>query len=235
VWGLSVADQFLAQLQPSLSLARLIRYQDPTGDDLETAVNYMWNVALAESLFCSLNAVEVALRNGLHSTLTQHFGTPARYDLTGLLDPPQQQNVTQVKRRIADYGDPVTPDRIVSELMFGFWVVILSRPYEGRLWRGNNSAALKRAFLRIPKGKRQRQIIHQQYNEIRELRNRVFHYEPIFDDQYLMQRYGEVKRGLHWLNPRMVDVLEWYDRFPDVYAHGRTAVEARLRVELGIP
>jgi len=139
-----------------------------------------------------------------------------------------------VKQRIQNYGDPVTPDRVVSELMFGFWVVILSRNYDSRLWRGGGSAALKNAFQRIPKKKRQRQVIHQQYNEIRELRNRVFHYEPIFDDQYLLNRYGEVKRGLHWLNPRMVDVLEWYDRFPDVHANGRAMVEAKLRKELGI-
>lgn len=96
------------------------RYQSPTGDDLETAVNYFWNVALAESLFCAFNAVEIALRNGLHSSLTQHFGTPAWYDRTGLLDREQQDSIAFVKQRIQSYGDPVTPDRIVSELMFGF-------------------------------------------------------------------------------------------------------------------
>jgi hypothetical protein len=40
----------------------LQRYQPTTGDALETAVNYLWNGALAESLFCSLNAIETALR-----------------------------------------------------------------------------------------------------------------------------------------------------------------------------
>jgi hypothetical protein len=230
-----VANQFITDLLPSISLSRLQRYQSPTGDDLETAVNYFWNVALAESLFCSLNAVEIALRNGLHNSLTHHIGTPAWYDLNGILDPAQQNSIEFVKQRIQSYGDPVTPDRIVSKLMFGFWVVILSRNYDARLWRGGNSAALKNAFQRIPKRNRRRQIIHQQYNEIRELRNRVFHYEPIFDDQHLPNRYGEVKRGLYWLNPRMVDVLEWYDRFPDVYANGRTMIEARLKTELGLP
>ena len=230
-----MANQFLAELQPSLSTVRLARYQSPTGDALETAVNYLWNVALAEALFCSLNAVEIALRNGLHKTLTHQFGTPSWYDQTGLLDPAQQNSIAVVKQRIQSYGDPVTPDRVVSELMFGFWVVILSRNYEGRLWRGGGSAALKGAFQRIPKRQRQRQTIHQQYNKIRELRNRVFHYEPIFDDEFLMVRYGEVKRGLHWLNPRMVDALEWFDRFPDVHAVGRVEVEAKLRAELRIP
>lgn len=78
--------QFLVSLQPSISTARLRRYRSPTGDDLETAVNYLWNIQLAESLYCSLGAVEVALRNALHETLTQRFGTPAWYNQKGLLE-----------------------------------------------------------------------------------------------------------------------------------------------------
>lgn len=227
--------QLLAEVMPSISAARLLRYRSTTGDDLETAVNYFWNLALAESLFCSLSMVEIALRNALHDTLTQHFGVPVWYDRRGLLEPNQRNDVDGVKRRIVGRGDPVTPDRVVSELTFGFWVTILSRNYDARLWQGQNAAPLKRMFLRIPRNKRQRQTIHQQYNEIRELRNRVFHYEPIFDDPHLRQRHGEVKRGLHWLNPRMVDVLEWYDRFPDVYMNGQGATEAELRQKLNIP
>ncbi len=229
-----LVDQFLIELEPSISLARLKRYQSPTGDDLETAVNYLWNVALAESLFCSLNAVEIALRNALHGTLTNHFGVPAWYERPGLLEIKQARDITAVKKRIREYGDPITPDRAVSELTFGFWVVILSRPYDARLWQGQNAAPLKNAFMRIPRQERQRQTIHQQYTSIRELRNRVFHYEPVFNDQHLAQRYGQIKHGLRWLNPRMVDCLEWYDRFPDVYHNGRTRVESKLKAELGI-
>ena len=230
-----MAVELLAQLESSISIARLQRYRSPRGDDLETAVNYLWNVALAESLYCSLSAVEIALRNALHTTLTQHFGVPNWFDHRGLLEPRQRNEIESVKARIGSQGDPVTPDRIVSELTFGFWVVILSRNYAGRLWQGQNAAPLKNAFLAIPKNKRQRQTIHQQYNEIRELRNRMFYHEPLFDDRFLFQRYGETKRGLHWLNPRMVGVLEWYDRFPEIHAHGRARIESKLKAELGIP
>lgn len=88
--------------------------------------------------------------------------------------------------------------------------------------------------MRIPKNKRQRQPIHQQYNQIRELRNWAFHHDPLFDDQFLGQRHSEVYRGLHWLNPRMVDWVEWYDRFPEVHRNGRAAVEATLRQRLSL-
>jgi hypothetical protein len=229
-----VVTQFLAEIEPSLSSIRLQRYQSTTGDDLETAVNYLWNVQLAEALYCSLGAVEIALRNALHQTLTQHFGTPTWYNQKGLLEPNQVRTVRRAEDRIQGYGDPVTPERVVSQLTFDFWVTILSRNYSVRLWQGQNAAPLKNAFMRIPKKKRRRQAIHQRYNEIRELRNRAFHHDPLFDDASLRQRHARVKQGLHWLNPRMVDWVEWYDRFPDVYANGRALVEAKLKAELGI-
>ena len=227
--------QLLASIEPSLSTARLHRYQSPTGVPLETAVNYLWNIELCEAFYYSLHAVEIALRNGLHRSLTQHFGIPQWYDGQGILEPDQKRTVQLVKDRIQRRGDSVTPDRVVSELTFGFWVVLLSRPYDARLWTANSAGNLKHVFMRIPKRQRQRQVIHQRYNSIRELRNRVMHHEPLFDDHILRQRHGEVYQALHWLNPRMVDVVEWYDRFPDIYMHGKGRVEAKLKAELGIP
>jgi hypothetical protein len=91
--------QFLASLEPSLSPARLQRYQSAAGDPLETAVNYLWNMALCESLYYSVNMVEIALRNGLHRSLTQHFGIPHWYDGHGILEPDQKRDVTKVKNR----------------------------------------------------------------------------------------------------------------------------------------
>lgn len=199
---------------------------------METAVNYLWNVQLAEALYCSLSAVEIALRNALHDTLARQVGTPTWYNQRGLLERNRLTAVRRAEKRVQDYGDLVTPDRVISQLTFDYWVTILSRNYSVRLWQGQNAAPLKNAFMRIPKNMRQRQTIHQHCNGIRELRNRAFHHDPLFDDPHLRQRHGEVYRGLHGLNPRMVDWVAWYDRFPDVYANGRAKVEARLRAEL---
>lgn len=227
--------QFLAHVEPSISPARLLRYQSASGDPLDTAVNYLWNVELCEAFYYSLNAVEISLRNGLHRSLTQHFGVPHWYDGHGVMEPYQKNEIDRVKARIQERGDPITPDRVVSELVFGFWVTILSRNYDARLWSANNAVPLKNAFIQIPRSMRQRQKIHQRYNSIRELRNRVMHHEPLYDDPILGQRHGEVYQALHWLNPRMVDVVEWYDRFDDVYRHGRPRVEQTLKSKLGIP
>ncbi len=230
-----MVSKFLTDLQPTISAARFQRYQSSIGDDVETIVNYMWNMALAEALYCSLNAVEIALRNGLHDTLTAHFGIPNWYDQKGLLDQKQVDNVNSVKGRIVRDGESVTPDRVVSELTFGFWVTILSRNYNARLWQGQNAAPLRRAFPRIPKRQRQRQSIHQHYNAIRELRNRVFHHEPLFDDQILLRRHGEISQGIGWINPTLLAWIQDVDRFAHIYVYGRGEVENRLKEHLGIP
>lgn len=226
--------QFLASLEPSISPARLQRYQSATGDPLDTVVNYHWNMALCEALYCSLSAVEIALRNGLHTTLATHFSTPAWYDEPGALEPFQITQVAQAKDKIRGYRKPVTPDRVVSQLEFGFWVTILSRPYDARIW-AQQPTTLRSAFLRLARRFRQRQPIHQHYNEIRKLRNRAFHHEPHFDDIDLMVRYGNIKKGLHWLNPDMVDCFEFFDLFPDIHRNGRAQVEATVKNHLGIP
>lgn len=229
-----MVSQFLTDLRPTISAARFQRYQSATGDDLETVVNYLWNMALAEAFYCSLNSVEIALRNGLHDTLTTHFGTPGWYDQKGLLDQNQVDDVNAVKKRIRRDGESVTPDRVVSELNFGFWVTILSRNYNARLWQGQNAAPLRQAFPRIPKQFRQRQPIHQHYNAIRELRNRVFHHEPLFDDRILRQRHGEINRGIGWISPRLLAWVKEVDRFPHVYYKGRHEAETTLKQHLGI-
>jgi hypothetical protein len=229
-----VVSQFLTDLEPTISVARLQRYQSATGDDRETIVNYLWNMALAESLYCSLSTVEISLRNTIHNTLTAHFGIPTWYDRRGLLEPYQANEVANIKKRIASHGNPVTPDRVVSELNFGFWVTILSRTYDARFWQASRQATMRQAFPRVPKRDRQRVTIHAQFNAVRELRNRVFHHEPLFDDPLLRQRHGDVYRAIHWINPKMVDHTKPFDRFPDVYRQGRVEIEDNLKAHVGI-
>lgn len=111
--------QFLSEIEPSISPARPLRYRSATGPPLDTVVNYLWNIELCEVFYHSLNAVEISLRNGLHGSLTQHVGIPQWYDRRGMLEPAQSNEIISVKSRIRDRGNPVTPDRVVSELTFG--------------------------------------------------------------------------------------------------------------------
>jgi hypothetical protein len=189
-------------------------------------------MALADSLHCCIGAVEVAFRNTIHTTLSNHFGTPTWYLQTGIMDPDQQQQLTSAMSKIAFQKKPVTPDRVVGEMTFGFWVTILSRNYEARLWRANRSETIKLAFLHVPKRIRKRGSIHEHFNQIRALRNRVSHHEPLFDDVKLPQRHQAILDGISWIDPELRRLVYRFDRFPDVYANGRSRIEIQINAHV---
>lgn len=190
--------------------------------------NYHWNMALADSLHCSLAVVEILLRNTIHNTLSAFFGRPDWYDGTGVLGKRQQADVATAKRHIARYKRDETPARVVSQLTFGFWVTILSGTYNDRLWRPNRQANLKAAFRSAP-ARMRRNDIQATYYRANSLRNRAFRHEPLFDQLSLPDDYHRTYEGIAWIDPAMVEKVQLFDRFPHIYHHGRAEIEQRLR------
>lgn len=231
--------QLLADLTRSASPARLARYGDPETHPTDTIITYLWNIALAEALYPCLSVVEISLRNSIHSSLTDAFDRADWFDRPGLLELNQARAVENARRQIQRERDAATPDRIVSRLTFGFWVTILSRPYDARLWQPGESAPLRQAFPRVTRRQRQRAIIHRRFNEIRALRNRVVHHEPLWDDPTLLATHGRTLEALRWLNPAMIGLMSAQDRFPTTFTSGRTVIAANvaalIAVRSGIP
>ncbi|WP_177420368.1 Abi family protein [endosymbiont of Lamellibrachia barhami] len=70
----------------------------------------------------------------------------------------------------------LNPGRIIAELNFGFWSSMLDKCYEQVLW----PQLIKTAFPYMPRKIRTRKVLSQQFHKIRQLRNRIFHHEPIW-------------------------------------------------------
>ena len=58
---------------------------------------------------------------------------------------------------------------------------------------------------------------------IRKLRNRVFHYEPLWHWHDLADQHALAVNLLKWLNPDMADVLAAVDRFAPLHSQGEVA------------
>src|SRR5699024_6516955 len=139
-------------------------------------------------------------RNSLHASLTNLYGSPNWFSLPGLLESGDSRAVAKVTSRIRGEGKAATVDRIVSELNFGFWVALLSTPYDARLWRPNNARALKQSFPRVPRRFRRRHVIYKRYNHLRQFRNRVFHHETIWNRVTLPQDYHKLCEAISWIS-----------------------------------
>ena len=206
------AMDIVSEAFSSQRLEKYIRLYD--GDEAKVVAHYKANLALAESLYTSLSVFEVTLRNALSKELERMMGrkdwysafqsNPALKSLTS--------EVTVAIRHISQRGEMVSPDKIVAELTFGFWVTLLNSEYELTLWKG-----LRLAFPHMPKQARKRNHLSSPCNALRKLRNRVFHHESIcWDLDYITDIHNRLVTVLGWMNSDMPVWLDEVDRFSKV-------------------
>ena len=199
----------------SFSPARMKPYYDRyQGNEKKALMHYRQNIQLAEALFPALSIYEVALRNSLIRELErmtgkkdwyEYFSTvPALKSLESLVD--------AAKQHIVKRGEMVTPDKINGELTMGFWVLLFNAKYERILWKD-----LRKAFSHMPKSMRKRKYVSAPLNDIRALRNRVFHNESI---SWSLLRLEDLHRSIlevcSWINPAMPLWIKTVERFDKV-------------------
>lgn len=230
---------YFAELTRAVSVPRLARYRSSSGTDLETAVNYLWNMAVAETFCTSLNALEVSLRNSIHDAFTAEYGTefwfrhPHFRSNRGL-----NNELVRVESRL---GLPTTSGKIVAEIHFFYWTTILSRSFHKSHWNPNKAALLRTVFPYLRGPKFRRDLIYDQYNLIRMFRNRVFHYEPLLYGFALPGQpvvpleamHDNIITALGWISPEFQQSVRLVDRFDDVWTNGKMDIEVNLKNYLG--
>ncbi len=81
----------------------------------------------------------------------------------------------------------------------------------------------------MPNRIRTRKKLSQRFNRIRNLRNRVFHHEPIWYWQDLAQQHEDILEAIAWIEPAMRDLACAIDRFPGVHQKGLQEIEQKLK------
>ena len=80
----------------------------------------------------------------------------------------------------------------------------------------------------MPRTNRTRQKLSQRFNKIRNLRNRVFHHEPIWYWQDLAQQHQDMLEALSLIAPAMLELEMTVDRFDDTYYNGLEKIKKSL-------
>ena len=174
-----------------LAPSRLAVFQSTTIDTAAALELYVWDRDLSAAFFADIAIIEVAMRHAMHKELIRDFG--AAWDMA-----PQQWD-DRTMRKLTDargrLGSRLTPDRLVAELMFGFWLGLLdeggraTRPggsskvqYES-VWRSTLHKAFPGAKVaaRTAGAKASRSWVHSHVAMVAALRNRVAHHEPLLN------------------------------------------------------
>ena len=110
---------------------------------------------------------------------------------------PEQNEIADAKRAIADRPKPVTPGRVVAELNFGFWVRMFSGQYEKLFW--------VKHLHKIYAASMQPKFLHDRLVQIKTLRNRIAHHETLIKRD-VQKDYLQTLQSIGWISPT---VLAW--------------------------
>lgn len=169
---------------------------------------YSYNVQLSADFYSSLHMLEIALRNKADEALTQNFGANWLTDAHVLRDQYQQRCVAEAQATLRRDGKAATHSQIIAELNLGFWSSLFGKG-SNHLW-----GQVLRTIFHTQGLKRS--DIAEKLRNLRRLRNRVAHYEPILA-QPLSELHADVLRLTSWMS---VDASAW------ITAHSNVAYPA---------
>jgi hypothetical protein len=202
-------QDFFDHFRTSVSAPRLASYRaapPAESSSLDVVILYLENIKRAQQVMPGLHLLEVTLRNQMHNALTTALGSSDWYDAPYLLKKQQLDQLAKARSKIQAAGKSETPDYIVAEITLGFWVGLFANPYE-QLHR-QNPTILKNVFPRVPRHFRTRSGMSALLGPLRDLRNRVSHWERVTNGSLLNQRTADIKKIIGWMNPAILLLLE---------------------------
>ena len=212
------------ELENIISKKRLSTYDN----DLSL---YIFNAKLSENFFLLLQNLEVGLRNSIYNAFNLKYPNSDLFYLyennlkNRYLSKKEFHSrecwkmLCSVKHNLAKQNITITNDKIISELNFGFWTKLLTDKHYSNMWRQifNNVFPNKIVELDIDKTK---VLVAKDFNELRNFRNRVFHYEPIFNKQPI-QHHKKVLDSTKWMSLSLYKISKEFDDFNNIMNKGK--------------
>lgn len=164
----------------TLSTARMSTYMEAAGDDTALALElYVWNARVSSALMIPAHFAEVATRNAADDALTDQYGPDwpwnASFERSLPHGPPRKYSpntdLVSTRQSLDSTG------KVIAELRFAFWENLFTSRHDKRLWKSRINALFPAATIDAAE---LRNRIRQDLEDIRRLRNRIAHHEPIF-------------------------------------------------------
>ena len=182
-----------------------------SGAQAEAIRLYTWNVEASAAFLGAYAALEVGVRNAMHTNLCIIFNRTDWWSKAPLSANDQDQ-VNEAKEYLDKRkgAGQWRSGHVVAELRTSFWEGLLVNKYHASLWE----RGLKSSF---PRYSGRRDDLRERMERLRLLRNRAAHHEPIFardlnvDHQYMCDLAGFVE-------PDLQTWIESHSRLPGIIA-----------------
>lgn len=171
-------------IKAALSAPRLGTFEaecTDQGSGLQEALAlYAWNAQVSAAMLAPLHICEVVVRNAVSDALTLVYGEQwpwSRGLETSLVSPSKGFN----PRRELDRArtNKATTGKVIAELKMNFWETMFTTRHDQRLWNRHLLGVLphldRSTPINVLRGR-----IAEDLKQLRLLRNRIAHHEPIF-------------------------------------------------------
>lgn len=114
-------------LQEILSSDRFSRYLDWAEQDEILAFEvYAWNTNLSESLYTSLQVLEISLRNRINAVLSASYSDHWFEQVNVVSNKSQQNNIKKTQQDFKKKKIQYKPGDVIASQTFGFWGTFLN-------------------------------------------------------------------------------------------------------------
>jgi hypothetical protein len=126
---------FFTKIKTTLSATRLHTYAQDEAKEVIVLARYLFNSALSQALYPSLQGIEICLRNAINEAACEIYGEDWLSVPASFIDQRERTQIANAKKALHKNELPETNGYLVSELSFGFWTSLLDRRYERTLWQ----------------------------------------------------------------------------------------------------
>ncbi len=174
----------LQAVKNALSAARIGTYETATGttgNDPKALELYAWNAQVSGALLVPLHICEVVVRNSVSEALETLYGQ--RWPWSPVFEhslPNPSVGYSPRKDLQNARRNNQTTGKLIPELKFVFWQKMFTGRHDTRLWNPHLTAVMPNLDQNKPINVL-RQEVYQELEQIRMLRNRIAHHEPIFN------------------------------------------------------
>ena len=218
---------FFQKIEKSISQSRLSTYKNHSSctNDKEIIINYVLNAKISENFYFLLQNLEVSLRNAIYDSFKLHYPTSDFFflhetDSRNRYKSKKEKHsrecwkmICAAKHNILNRTS-INEGKIIAELNFGFWTtILLSTDIKySNMWRKifNEVFPNYKVVHSIHSDKAN---IGKVLDDIRQFRNRIFHYEPIFNQTNLNQIHSDIIEILGWINKDLQALTISFDEF----------------------
>lgn len=187
---MELSNDAVRKIEKTLSIPRLSKYENfykqrnKPYKKSDVLMLYHHNLLISNKFFYLLNYFEVILRNAVvqaieisfrcNETNSWHKNEAFIRSLSSKGKHNPKSLFESAKKKFPD-----SPSKIIPEIRFVFWQKMLMANYEKRIWQECFNSIFPNAIVE------NRQILYDWTDQLRELRNRIAHHEPIIFNRNL--------------------------------------------------